>query len=509
MGKTRSVMWRYTNFLRSISVGLGLLGLFTLKAQTSAGLSTSSNYDVKTYGAVGDGATLDSPAINRAIEAASSKGGGTVWIPAGTYRSVSIRLRSNVVLFLDAGAVLMAANRDSGVGYDTAEPNPSNKYQDFGHTHFHNSLIWGENLENVSILGRGRIWGKGLVRDFTKDVEDGNKAISLRDCRNVTLRDFTIQHGGWFGILATGVDHLTIDNLILDTNRDGMDIDCCRDVHVANCSVNSPTDDGICLKSSLALGYARPTENVTISNCLVSGFKEGSFLDGTFKREGHPVGRIKFGTESNGGFRNIAISNCLFDFSSGLALETVDGGLLEDVTISNLAMRDIVNAPIFLRLGRRMRGPDGVPVGALRRVSISDVRVVGAREPSIISGVPGYPIEDITLKNFRIYSRGSTDPKLPNAEPIEDEKGYPEPGSLGKMPAQGFYIRHAKNIEFSDVELRTDVDDPRSPVQLVDVDGADFFQIKVPFAHHAAPFKLENVRNFRARSVDVLSQQKS
>ena len=167
-------------------------------------------------------------------------------------------------------------------------------------------------------------------------------------CRNVILRDFTIYHGGWFGILATGVDNLTIDNLKIDTNRDGMDIDCCKNVRVSNCTVNSPHDDGICLKSSYALGYARTTENVTITNCQVSGYLEGSLLDGTFKKEtsnGHgPTGRIKFGTESNGGFVNISISNCVFDYCRGLALETVDGALLEDVTINNITMRDIINS---------------------------------------------------------------------------------------------------------------------------------------------------------------------
>src|SRR5262249_32199540 len=151
-----------------------------------------------------------------------------------------------------------------------------------------------------------------------------------------------------------------IDNLKIDTNRDGLDIDCCQNVRVSNCTVNSPTDDGICPKSSFGLGYARATENVTITNCQVSGYDMGSLLDGTFKRTPSrytPTGRIKFGTESNGGFKNITISNCVFSYCRGLALETVDGGFLEDVTISNITMRDITNAAFFLRLGDRARGP--------------------------------------------------------------------------------------------------------------------------------------------------------
>ena len=224
----------------------------------------------------------------------------------------------------------------------------------------------------------------------------GNKSIALKNCYNVLLRDFSILEGGHFGILATGVDNLTIDNLKIDTNRDGMDIDCCQNVRVSNCSVNSPWDDGICPKSSFALGYARATENVTITNCYVTGdYQLGTMLDGTYKRweagsKMVPTGRIKCGTESNGGFKNITISNCVFESCRGFALESVDGALLEDITFTGVTMRDIRNSPIFLRLGMRMRGPKGVPVGTLKRVIISDVTCHGAvaELPSIISGVP-------------------------------------------------------------------------------------------------------------------------
>jgi len=245
------------------------------------------------------------------------------------------------------------------------------RYQDFGHSHWHNSLIWGENLENISILGTGIINGKGLTREgdprYRKQLPGtGNKAISLKLCRNVIIRDISMLFGGHFAILATGVDNFTIDNLKIDTNRDGIDVDCCNNVRISNCTVNSPWDDAICLKSSFALGYAHTTENVTITNCQVSGFDRGTLFNGTYKRDeanlvpdkGGPTGRIKFGTESNGGFKNIAISNCNFVFCRGLALESVDGALLEDVTITNITMRDIINAPIFLRLGARMRGPE-------------------------------------------------------------------------------------------------------------------------------------------------------
>ncbi|MGD2094503.1 MAG: glycosyl hydrolase family 28-related protein, partial [Phycisphaerales bacterium] len=232
-------------------------------------------YSVKQYGAAGDGKTLDTAAINKTIEAAHAGGGGTVYFPTGTYLSFSIRLKSNIALFLDHGATILAAADGELGGYDEAEPNPwgdKHKYQDFGHSHWHDSLIWGENLENISILGPGMIYGKGLGKwDKPNDKGAGNKAVALKLCRNVVIKDVTFLMGGHFCILPTGVDNFTIDNVKIDTNRDGINVDCCRNVRISNCTINSPNDDAIVLKSSYALGYARATENVTITNCQVTG----------------------------------------------------------------------------------------------------------------------------------------------------------------------------------------------------------------------------------------------
>src|ERR1044071_126643 len=475
-------------------------------------------YNVRAFGAKGDGKALDSPAINKAIDAAHAAGGGTVRFPAGTYRSFSIRLKSNVSLRLDPGSVLLAADpREGGGKYDPPEPNRWDAYQDFGHTHWQNSLIWGEGVENVSIDGPGVSWGRGVVRSGgqsrTKEQNDalgaardkepktpfgypnprdavepgwGNKAIALKLSRNVILRDFTILHGGHFAVLATGVDNLTIDNLKIDTNRDGIDIDACRQVRVSNCTVNSPFDDGICLKSSYGLGFARATENVTITNCEVSGYDEGTLLDGTFKRDYRaangafsPTGRIKFGTESNGGFKNITISNCVFDYCRGLALESVDGALLEDVTIDNITMRDVANCPIFLRLGSRMRGPAGPAVGQLRRVIISNVVVYNA-EPkyaSLISGIPGHDIEDVTLNNIRIYYKGGGTKEQAALNPPEKENDYPEPTMFGEIPAYGFFIRHVRGIEMKNVKVSYLKDDARPPFMISDAARVDLRNI--------------------------------
>ncbi|MBV8857826.1 MAG: glycoside hydrolase family 28 protein [Acidobacteria bacterium] len=501
-------------------------------------------YSVRAYGARGDGKTVDTPSVNRAIEAAAASGGGTVHFPAGTYLCFSIRLKSNVSLHLDSGATILAADPEKDRGsYDQPEPNDEwDMYQDFGHSHWQNSLIWGVGVENVSIYGPGLIDGRGLTRRSPRPRrplqagdtpttlggaqaarpvsplgEDlphsamaglGNKAISLKLSRNVALRDFSILNGGHFALLATGVDNLTIDNLKVDTNRDGFDIDSCRNVRVSNCSVNSPNDDAIVLKSSYALGFARATENVTITNCFVSGYDIGSLLDATYKRnvtqapdKDGPTGRLKFGTESNGGFKNITISNIVFDHCRGLALETVDGGPIEDITISNVTMRDVVTAPIFLRLGARMRGPAGAPAGVLRRVQISNVVVYNAdpRYASIIAGLPGHPVEDVRLSDIRILYRGGGTRAQAALEPPERETNYPEPSMFGELPAYGFFIRHARGVELSNVEVGFMSEDLRPAFHLEDVRGANFRGVAAQKTADVPTFVLKNVEDFNVR----------
>ncbi len=501
-----------------------LLSFLFISIVSSAQIKNTAVFNIKVFGAKGDGKTVDSKAINDAIAAASQQGGGTVLFPAGTFLSYSIRLKSNISLYLDQGCTLLAADSLAGGRYDDPEPNEwgDKRYQDYGHSHWHNSLIWGENLENISILGPGLIHGKGLSRGFYRTdrwerigVNAGpfmweggaNKAIALKLCRNVILKDFTVIYGGHFGILATGVDNLTIDNLKMDTNRDGMDIDCCQNVRIANCTVNSPYDDAICLKSSFGLGYARPTQNVTITNCQVSGYDLGTLYNGTYQRkqfnqvpdqEG-PTGRIKFGTESNGGFKNITISNCVFDYCRGFALETVDGALLEDVTITNITMRDIVNSPIFLRLGSRMRGPEGVPIGALRRVMISNLVAYNADShfATLISGLPNHNIEDVKLHDIRIYYRPIDSPATRiQAVVPEYEKVYPEPQKFGVLPAYGFYIRHVQNMELRNVEISFMGKETRPAFVMDDVKGIELRNVKAQKADGASLFVLKNVEDF-------------
>ena len=478
-------------------------------ALLAASAPGAGSFDPAAFGAKGDGAADDTPAINAAIAAAEAAGGGTVSLGAGRYLAGSIHLRSRVELHLGSGAVIVAAA--DGAAYDSPEPNSwgdTLHYQDSGHSHWRNSLIWGEGLEDVSITGPGMIYGKGLDRGWDSErlgQKIGNKAIALRDCRNVTLRGFTIRHGGWFGILATGVDNLAIESLTIDTNRDGMDIDCCRNVRVTGCSVNSPWDDGICLKSSFGLGRFRATENVTISDCLVSGYDEGTLLDGTRTHDGRanpaPIGRIKFGTESNGGFVAVVVSNCVFECCRGLALESVDGARLEDVSVSNLAMRRIFGAPIFMRLGERMRGPAGTPVGSLRRVEIGNVTAEGveAGQGILITGLPGHPVEEVTLHDIRMgFSGGGTAQEAARSMP-ELEREYPEPGSFGPTNGWALFARHARDLTVHHVSFAASAPDQRPSVYFDDVDGARLEHVSAS-AQGGKPFASRGCANIVAES---------
>jgi polygalacturonase len=483
-------------------------------------------FDVATFGAKGDGKTENRAAINKAIEAAAAAGGGTVEFPPGTWLTGSIHLRSNVTLRLEQGSVIEASSSNSE--YDPPEPTQWDQFQDFGHSHFHNSLIWGEGLENIAILGPGRISGKALTREEVK--VGGNKAIALKLSHNVTLRDFSIVRGGHFAILATGVDNLTIDNIKIDTNRDGIDLDSCRNVRVSNSSINSPNDDAITLKGSHALGRGRASENITITNSLVSGFEIGSLLDGTFKRtvqqapdRDGPTGRIKIGTESEGDFRNITISNIVFDTSRGLAIESVDGAHIEDVSVSNITMRDVSNAPIFIRLGSRMRAPERTPVGSVKRINIANVVASNAdpRYGSIISGIPGHDVEDVRLSGIRIVYRGGltldqvarqpadlvntfffrASGGVPPREPYdtpEREKEYPEPSMFGILPAYGFFIRHARGIELSDVDVSYVREDHRPAFVLDAAEEIEFQHCKAATVNGVPMFVLMKVKAISA-----------
>jgi polygalacturonase len=536
--------------------------VLAVQAAEAAG---QNNFNVRAFGAVGNGTNLDSPAINKTIEACAQAGGGTVLIPAGTYLSGSIRLKSNIHLLIDAGAVILGAPQAMNA-YDEAEPFAGPAYQDGGHTYFHNSLIWGENLTNVFISGNGMINGGALSRgDGNEDQRSGlnasgrgssprgnmgtnfpparlgggggfagargtnfppgrasgpgrpggansqpdrlgNKAIALKLCKNVLIRDVTIFHGGHFAILVTGCDNMTIDNVTIDTDRDGMDIDCCRNTMVSNCRVNSPNDDGICPKSTYALGRPVIEENLTIVNCQVSGFEEGTLLDGTMRQGRGRNGRIKFGTESSGGFRNCTIDNCTFRGCKGLALEEVDGGILENITIKNISMMDVASYPIYITTGKRNRTPNLTTSSRMRNILISNIIATGVDSASgiQIAGLPEQPIEGLRLENIRLIFNGGGTAQQAAQVPPELGTGYPEP--RGIMPAYGLFARHVKGLELANINLSFMKDDFRPAIECVDVNGLEIDNFKAQLATGVAASKFDNVSGLVIRNSPVLDK---
>lgn len=352
-------------------------------------------YPITDFGASTDASPVQNTlAVRQAIAAAAGKG-GTVLIPAGTYSVYTIFLASNVNLFLEEGAVLAAARTDirhsyqkqdgEGGNYEEPEVNPYVGIQDHGHTYFANSLVYGADLENVMIYGKGLFTGGRFNEDgileyvlqggdpaepASREAKGhqgewfGNKGIALVRCKNVVLTDFSVTIGGHFAIIAEGCENLYAERLLVDTTRDAFDIDCCKNVTVRHTVCNSLTDDALCLKASFGAGIFRPLENVLIEDCTVSGYDAGSVYAGAFTRDKlialdrcGPTGRVKFGTESTCGYHQVTIRRVNFDRSRGFCLEAVDCSSLTDVIFESCSFDNVSSSPIFIRAGDRGRFP--------------------------------------------------------------------------------------------------------------------------------------------------------
>ena len=425
-----------------------------------------SPFDVRGYGAVGDGVKLDTRAIQAAIDACESAGGGRVYLSNGTFLSGGIRLKSNVTLCVEAGAVLLASrNKEDYAG---------------------RSLIYAESAENVAVVGHGVIDGHGAVsKEFPKVRVH---PIHLVRCKNVKIGDVTfrdsttwVQH--YFQCENVAIDGVTVDSRInpdiekpryataAGRNEDGLDINSCQNVRVSNCQINSD-DDAIVLKSTSDIAC----RNITITNCVVSS----------------NASAIKFGTESGGGFENVAVSNCtIYDTrNSGIALMIVDGGRLDGVNVSNIVMRNVKGSAIFIRLGNRARryNRDEKPgVGSVRNIIISNIQAIevgGWIEPigkrvigCHITGLPGFGVENVTLDNIRIKFKGGGTVKDALREIPERPEAYPSCRMFGTLPAYGFYVRHAKNIEFHHLDLGFQNEDLRPALVFDDVKDLEIFDL--------------------------------
>lgn len=401
------------------------------------------HFNVRQFGAKGDGQTKDTKAIQAAIDAAGVAG-GTVYLPAGKYLSGTLRLKSRVALYLDAGATLLASPVQDD--FDPYEKLDFQSHSDQETTDFHYALLRGQDVEHITVAGPGMI-------DGNRSRRGGPKPIAFKNCRHVAIRDITLQNSPNYNISLLGCDYVNVDGVtILNGYCDGIDPDCCRHVRIANCFVES-WDDAICPKASFALGYRRSTENVTVTNCVLTT----------------ACNAIKLGTESSGDFKNIAISNCaIFARSdlwqrpptSGVSIEMVDGGSIERIAISNLLMAD-VRAPIFVRLGNRGRAQKVPTPEILEHISLADICATGASLASSITGIPGYPVRRITLRNVRLAARGGGAADLAPKEVPELEGKYPEAGMFGELPAYGLFCRHVEDLVLDNVDFHLEQPDGR------------------------------------------------
>ncbi len=454
-------------------------------------VEAKGDYYVVDFGAKADGTSLDHHAINAAIDSCTANGGGRVVLTPGRYLCGSIRMKANVELHIMAGATIIAsANKRD---YDESEVWEGPAYQDGGHTYFKNSLIYAIRQDNISVTGRGMIDGKGLTRKDTEkagvvlggSIGTGDKAIAFKLCRNILIRDVTIYRGGHFGIILTGCELGTIDNVVIDTNRDGFDIDCCKYLTVSNCKINTPHDDALVLKSSYALKKPVVTEHIAITNCIITGYKLGTLLDGTYQPEkvGWVCGRFKLGTESNGGYRNISLSNSTFMYSSGLAFESVDRGVMDNITVSNITMSHVHHYPIYITTGCRNRGPEEFTHPSTgTNISIANVVAtdVDSLAGIIVTGMPGHPLKGISLNNISIEYRGGGTADLFKRDYREQSTHYPEPRWAGPTPAYGLYARHVEDLYAHNIRFTTQKPDHRPAIILDDVKGERLQFIESP-----------------------------
>jgi polygalacturonase len=398
---------------------LTLVVFASLLASTSAA-GAEKVYDVRDYGARGDGKTLCTSAIQKAIDRCSKDGGGTVYLAPGTFLSGTVRLKSDVIMKLAAGSTLL--------GSEDLEDYPPTvqAFRSYTDNYTNKSLIYAEKAERISIVGRGTIDGQGA--SFKGSYMVRPYIIRFTECRNITVENITLRDSPMWMQHYMACDDVRISGVTVrsrvNNNNDGINIDSCRRVVISDCNISSG-DDAIVLKST----SARICRDVTVSNCVVSSLCNG----------------LKMGTESNGGFKNIVMTGCaIYDTRlAGVALEIVDGGTMDRVVVSNITM-DKIGAPIFLRLGNRARpfqkGAEKPGIGAMRNITISNIEATGANPTGCaIVGLPEAAIENVTLSNLRLsFDGGGT--KADTGRTVPEKPGdYPEYSMFGRLPAYGLY----------------------------------------------------------------------
>lgn len=458
--------------------------------------SQNKVFNITSFGAIGDGKTSNTFSIQKAIDSAFASGGGQVLVPAGKFVTGVIYLRSGVNLHIAEGATLLGSTKRTDYGGARAS-----------------ALINADKQNNIAITGKGTIDGQGreVVADVDRMLKEGTlqdpqwqtynpwhqkrsaefnrpQILNCNQCDHVTISGVLFKDAACWVQHYRECTNLTIDSIRVQStayyNNDGIDIDDCRNVKVSHCDVNAD-DDGICLKSGNPHAMC---ENIEITDCKVRS----------------SASALKFGTASNGGFKHITVKNIMIydTYRSAIALESVDGGTLEDVTVENVLAKNTGNA-IFIRLGHRKME---APIGKVKDIVIKNVKVeVPAAKPdkgyemegppvmyphnvfpASITGLPGHPVENVTLENIKVVYEGGGNkqvaqfaldslPKLP-----ENASDYPEFSMFGEMPCWGLYVRHATGIQLKNVKLQYKKEDFRPAVIFDDVQKLTLENVNIP-----------------------------
>ncbi|WPV65202.1 glycoside hydrolase family 28 protein [Chitinophaga sp. LS1] len=424
--------------------------LFTIEAR-------SQWFDVTSYGAIGDSTTDNTAAIQKAVDACAAKG-GKVYFPAGKYLSATVYLKSNVTLYIAGGATILG-QKDTKL-----YPHQQAGIRFYGDEWAQQALFFCKDQENVHIEGNGIIDGQGaafVTNTLKKPDRYRNRPYLLWfiGCKNISVRDITLRNSAFWMQHYLDCDDVKIQDIRIwnhsNKNNDMMDIDGCRNVIISGINGDSD-DDGITIKST----SPRISENITISNCVISSH----------------CNALKFGTESTGGFRNIAVTNCVIRPSaqlitiygkpagnSGISLEMADGGIMENVSINNIVI-DGPQVPLFIRLcnrGRKYKEGGATPApGIIRNIHLSDIHATGADVTGCsITGIAGTPLQALSLSHITIETAGGG---KASGQPVPElEKDYPEATMFGVLPAYGLFIRYAKDIRLSDITFRAKEKDSR------------------------------------------------
>ncbi|MET9793200.1 glycosyl hydrolase family 28 protein [Streptomyces canus] len=405
-------------------------------------------FDVRDYGAKGDGSANDTPAVNKAITAASSAaGGGVVRFPPGDYKARNtIHMKSHVTLRLDKGATLQGSSADT---YDKAEANPYDDYQDYGHSHFRDAMIHGDRLTDIGVVGQGVIDGMGNLITGNPKSGEADKIISLTRCDGLTIGDgLTLRRGGHFAALINGCKNVTSDHLTIDTasDRDGWNIISTTNVTVTNANIRA-NDDALVFKSDYALGAKLPNGHVRVNDSFLSA---------------RCCNALMFGSETCGDFSDYRFENIRIDGAdkSGLGMVSMDGAKISDVHYRDITMTN-VHSPIMQKIGTRKRCGNSPGVGSISDITYDTITAAGsspAFSPTLW-GETGHRIKGVTFNHVDITVPGGNG-TMSTGVPGNDPNDY-NPKAIGTRPAYGWYLHNADDIRFTDSSVKFGADDGR------------------------------------------------